>query len=97
QHRIVQLLKEEVKVDSNTVERLSNFCFVYQNMSLKKVFTLCDKIGFSYPNARIIDKEISRKDLRKLAELVDVEAISFANPEYEKYWTIQNLGYGDTT
>lgn len=96
QHRLVLLFKEEVKIHPNYLEDLFPICHVYQDMSISRAIKLGEKLGLEFPNARILNNNLSIKDFQTLASVLDVETVSFAKAEYEKYWTIHYLGHGDT-
>ncbi len=95
QHRLVLLFKENVILNSDYLKDSFSICYVYQDMKIQKVFKLSEKIGLEFPNARITNSNLFVKDFENLAQVIDVELVSFSHSEYERYWTVHYLGHGD--
>jgi len=95
QHRLVILLKESSYFHPDFLKQSLEYGYLYQDMKYEKAILYVKELGITYPNVRIIDKNLDSQKIQKIARLVDPEVISFANRELEKLWTLQYLHYAE--
>ena len=86
--RVCVLIPEGIVLPDDYVDSLMHDMPVFQDMSYDETLEYAQLLGEEIPGARIVGDipEPSDRNLKQLAEHIDVEAVTFASRRHEAWW-----------
>lgn len=98
QFRLVLLLTTDTKIDHIHFEKAQRILhgLVYQEMKLESILKNLDYLGDTKPCALYLEESIPTKIWKQLVDKADPESIVFSSRKWEKLWTEEVLGYGES-
>ena len=92
QRRITVVLPADLSAPE-WVESLRPLVPVFREQTLAQAARDAEHLGVTLPGARVSNDAVDAADWRRLQELADPEAVTFADRRLERRWVEQVLGY----